>query len=115
MFYRSIIQSVFCYCVVCWYGNLSNKDKNVINRIVKSARRIGVDAKCVDELYDECVNTKMSNILVKYDHTLYNMYTRLPSGRLSSIYCRTERFKKSFVPTSVRKFNKSVIEKFNIK
>ena len=115
LFYKSVIQSVFCYCMVCWFVNLSDKDKKIINKVVKCARRMGVDASSAVELCNDLYHKKIISILDYPDHPLYHMYKYLPSSRLDSIYCRTERFKKSFVPTSIRKFNNSVVEKLNIK
>ena len=43
-FYKSTIESVLCFSITVWYGNLSQKDKHRLNRIVKlSFKIIGLD------------------------------------------------------------------------
>ena len=117
LFYNSVVQSVISYCIVCWFGNLFQKDKKSINRIVKCATRLGCDVVPYDNVYEKAIVEKVKNILNDNDHSLFQFYKFLSTStsRLSSIFCRTERFRKSFVPTSIRKFNKSVVEIHNIR
>ena len=114
LFYKSIIQSVLSYCLVCWFGNLCKKDKHYINRIVKCANRMGVVCSSLDMIFDDSVIKKLSSIQGNISHPLHDLFSS-SSKRLKSIYCRTERYKNSFVPTAVRKFNNSVVERYHIK
>ena len=111
LFYKSVVQSVLAFCIVCWFGNLSEKDKKLVNRLAKSARRLGCkDVVNFEELYEATVNKKRSTILKDESHPLFMYYRFLPSNiRLSSIYCRTSRYKDSFVPSSIRLFNGSTL------
>ena len=117
LFYNSVVQSVISYCIVCWFGNLFQKDKKTINRIVKCANRLGCEVVSYNDVYEKAMVQKVENILNDKDHSLFQFYKFLLSSpnRLSSIFCRTERFRKSFVPTSIRKFNKSVVEVHSIR
>lgn len=115
LFYKSIIQSVLSYCLVCWFGNTCRKDRNLINRIMKSASRMGVMCSFLDMIYDDLVSSKLLKIQDNSLHPLYDCFVSSSSARLRSIFCRTERYKNSFVPTAIRKFNNSVVERFNIK
>ena len=109
LFYKSVVQSVINFCIICWFGGLTKKDKMLIDRIVRRARKIGCTDVCdAEELFSNNVIKKIQAILEVEDHPLYRYYHLLPSGnRLTSLYCRTNRFKNTFVPTSIRKYNKS--------
>lgn len=115
LFYKSIVQSVLCYCLVCWFGNICKRDRRILNRIVKFATRIGVDCSSIDTIYNDAVTSKLLNILENNVHPLHDSFITSSSDRLKSVYCRTERFKNTYVPTAVRKFNRSVVERFDIK
>ena len=44
------------YCIICWGGSLSGKDKELLNRVVRSASNIiGMTLPTVDELDESCV------------------------------------------------------------
>ena len=40
LFYRSFIESVISFSIICWYGNLGVKQKNALNGIVRGAGKI---------------------------------------------------------------------------
>ena len=109
LFYRSVVQSVVAFCIVCWFGNLSEKDKKLVNRLAKSARRLGCkDVVDFEEIYQLTAGKKLDSILKDESHPLYKYFRFLPSkARLSSIYCRTSRYKQSFVPSAIRLYNGS--------
>ena len=53
LFYKSTVQSVLCYCLICWGGSLSVKNRVLLDRIVRSASKIiGTTLPTVDELYE---------------------------------------------------------------
>ena len=67
----SSINLVMCYCLICWSGSLSVKDRVQLNRIVWSASKIiGMMLPMVDELYESCV-IKMTDILKDTSHPLH--------------------------------------------
>ena len=108
MFYRSVVESVLCFCILCWYGNSLAADRKKLLRIIKSARRLGCDVRTLEELYDDLVRKKVEQTIDDKEHPLNAYFMYLPSGvRLSSIYCRTTRYKKSFVPAAIRAVNNS--------
>ena len=52
LLYKSTVQSVLCYCLICWGGSLSVKNRVLLDRIVRSASKpIGTTLPTVDELY----------------------------------------------------------------
>ena len=40
LFYKSYIESVLSFSIICWYGNLNVKDKAVLAKIVKVSGKI---------------------------------------------------------------------------
>ena len=54
LFYKSTVQSVvLCYCVICWGGSLSVKNRVLLDRVVWSASKtIGTTLPTVNELYE---------------------------------------------------------------
>ena len=81
LFYKSVIQSVVNFCIICWFGNLTVHDKKKLNRIVKSAKRLGCsDVVAFEQLYEMSLVKKADNILEDEDHPLYHYYRFLPLG-----------------------------------
>ena len=53
LFYKSTVQSVLCYCLICWGGSLSVKNRVLLDRVVRSvSKTIGSTLPTVDELYE---------------------------------------------------------------
>ena len=85
------------------YGGSSSAATGKLKRIVTSARRLGCTAPSLEELYHDLVDKKCKHIQSDPSHPLSSHFEELPSeGRLRTIYCLTERFRKSFVPSAVR-------------
>ena len=52
LFYHSIVQSVWSYCLVCWGGNTTKADRQRIDQIVRKASKIiEVEQPKVDSVY----------------------------------------------------------------
>ena len=107
LFYKSVIESVICFCVVVYYGNSRVIDNNKVAKITKQASRIiGSPCKSPEELFESCSRRMVTSIMSDSTHPLHHNYTMLRSGRrLMSLKCRTTRFLSSFVPRSIRYFN----------
>ncbi len=109
LFYKSVLETVMSFCIVCWYSGCTQVEKRKLNRIISSAKRLGCKTYSLQDLYNSAITKILVHILRDSTHTLFNYFHLLPSGfRLMSIYCRTNRYKLSFVPTAIRSFNKSV-------
>ncbi len=110
LFYRSVVESVLSFCIVCWFSGCTQVEKRKLNRIITSAKRLGCNTYCLQDLYNSAITKNLVHILRDSTHPLFNYFHLLPSGtRLMSLYCRTNRYKLSFVPTAIRSFNKSVL------
>ena len=89
-----------------WYEGSSSAAMGKVKRIVTSARRLGCTAPSLVELYHDLMEKKCKHIQSDPYHPLSSNFEELPSeSKLRTIYCRTERFRKSFVPSAVRHLN----------
>ncbi len=104
MFYSSFIESIISFSIICWYGNLANKDKNSLSRIVRVAPKVaGGKFSSLDEIFNTQVLKKAKSIRMDDTHPLNQEYKLLPSGAQHSVPPATEnRYKFSFVPFSIR-------------
>ena len=109
MFYRSVIESVLVSGIAAWGGGVTVQDKRIINRVRKCAERIiGVKVPNWESIYESRVCQMTNKILRDNRHPLHRYFQYLPSGRrLRHTKARTNRFKASFVPNSIRLHNRS--------
>ena len=107
MFYCAFIESVISFCIICWYGNLSVKDKNSLGRIVcVSSKVAGVKLSSLDDIFNTQVLRSAKSIRKDGSHPLNQEYKLLPSGlRLAVPTATKNRHKFSFVPLSIRALN----------
>ena len=101
------IYTVLCYCLICWGGSLSVKNRVLLDRVVRSASKtIGSTLPTVDELYETYMMKKTRDILKDTSHPLHEFYYVAQSGcRYISERTRTNRYRNTFLPTSVRLLN----------
>lgn len=107
LFYRSFIESVFMFCIVAWYGNLTLANKNRLGSLIKVASKISWRSQAqLTDLYNRYVLRKASSLLECQDHPLHTEFELLPSGhRLRVPVMRTKRYKVSFIPTAIKLLN----------
>ena len=106
MFYKSTLESILNFSVTTWYKKLTLSDKNKLNKIVKKAKKLGATVTFTDNLYKEAALKQVRKIMQDQTHPLNNCYMFLRSGRrLALPLMKTERYKKTFVPSSIVIFN----------
>lgn len=107
IFYSAIIQSVLSFNITCWYGNCNIELKNKHCKIMKNCGKLGVENIIpLVEIYKKAVVRRCE--VVRHDpiHPLNQYYQMLPLGRrLRSLYCRTSRYSRSFVPSNIKMLN----------
>ena len=113
VFYTSTIVSVWRYCLVCWGGNVSKREKRRIDSIVRKAERvIGASQPSVDSVYLDLVGGKLEMVWSDTSHPLYGQLRSqlIPrgSGRLGLPYAGTNRHPASFIPKAIKMFNDNV-------
>jgi len=109
MFYHTIIESALFYAVVCWGSCTSDKNCRRLDKLVKKASSVvGRILDPLNAVVEQWMRRKLYSVLENNKHPLHSNLAGQRSScseRLISLHCRTERFRRSFVPTAIRLFN----------
>lgn len=111
IFYSAVFASVVRYGMAVWYGSLTVQSKTKLHRMVTTALKLveKSDSQPLQLLYEEVVVRQASKISADPSHILFSEYDLLPSGRrYRASKCKYNRFKLSFVPTSISLLNKQI-------
>ena len=98
--YNSLVKSVLLFGMNVWYGSLSVKERSKIARIHKQAGKVSGTSDSLYNMYTENVVRKAMSISKNPTHPLNHRYTLLPSGKRFLVQTRTNRYKKTFIPSS---------------
>ena len=102
LFYTSVIESILTFCIIGWGGNVTIKNKTVINRSIKRASKLTRSTFSDFDILLFSSTSKKINKIENTDHPLASKIKRsVRSGRPLFITARTERYKKSFLPYAV--------------
>ena len=106
-FYCTVIESVLTFSITVWYGNITNEEKDKLNRIVKMAEKIvGCALTPLQSIYETRMRGRSEKIIKDSTHPANHIFEQLPSGRrYRSLTCRTNRFTNSFYPRAIRLVN----------
>ena len=111
VFHGSFVKGVMTFGLVCWWGNLSVKNREKLNRIHTISFKI---ARCctpntsLEQLYKLRTLQMATKILPDRAHFLHDHYDLLPSGRRYRMpTVKTQRALKSFIPSSIKYLNQS--------
>ena len=108
MFYRAAIESIIRYAITTWFGNLSIKLKSQLRSLINRAGKImgSPPPSSLQEIYDETARRQGLKISRDPKHVLHTEFELMPSGRRFRMpNCKLNRFKFSFVPSSIKLLN----------
>ena len=107
-FYRTAIESILTFSITVWYSSACQKDKDQLERIVRTASNIiGSDMKPIASIHSLRSDRKVMAIVQDTSHPANHLFQPLPSGhRYRAMRARTSRFQNSFHPQAVRSFSK---------
>ena len=107
-FYRAATESILTFSITVWYSSACQKDKDQLERIVRTASKIiGSDMKPIASLHSLRSDRKVMAIAQDTSHPANHLFQSLPSGRrYRALRDRTSRFQNSFYPQAVRSFIK---------
>ncbi len=107
MFYSAYIESLICFSIICWFGNLCTRDKNSLGKIVIVASKVtGIQLDSLGQIFNRQVLLKALSICSDDTHPLNPEYIPLPSGRRLCVpHATKNRYKYSFVRLSIRALN----------
>ena len=98
LFYKSIIESVISFSLVCWGGNIRTNNKQKLDSVIRKACKI-CKASFPDFDYLLALNCQRKILSIKSDisHPLFGRirYSER-SNRPIPIRCKRERYKNSF-------------------
>ena len=86
---------------------MNENDKKALNIITKQAAKITQsELTYIDYLYCNIVAKKVKCIMANGCHALHDYYAYMRTGtRLRALSCRTQWYRKSFVPNSIHVTN----------
>ena len=90
MIYRSLVESILTFDTVTFYGHLTVKEKNRLNKIVIATKLINLKQKSRNDLYQQAISEKSRSIINDPNHPLHSCYEIMPSGKRR----RTPAFKR---------------------
>ena len=104
LFYLSTIESILTFCITCWGGNVKCQDKLKFDRLIRKAGKIvRTNFPPLDSLYIICCSRKIDQIISDPLHPLAPQIKFSPrSNRPILFHCKTERYRRSFLPSSVK-------------
>lgn len=111
LFYNAVVSSVLVYAIACWYKGCTDKEKKDVGRFRRKVCKIICPDyhSSVDDpssIHEKKCLSLVSRIINDQSHPLSCYFNMLPHGkRLCMIYCRTERFHNTFIPTAIKLFN----------
>ncbi len=107
LFYQAVIESIIRYGIPVWFGNLTIQVKSKLARLLKIAMKtIGrKEYLSLESLHEQSVLREAHQILANPLHVLHTEYELLPSGRRYRFPMCRYRFKKYFIPMSVKMLN----------
>ena len=113
VFHDSFVESVMMSSLVCWWGNLSVKNREKIYRIYTISCKIAMIRKPnthLEQLYKSRILQMATKILSEWQpksyHFLHDCYELLSSGRRYRMpTVKTQRALNSFIPSSIKYLN----------
>ena len=108
MFYNATIPSVLMYAACSFYGSITVQLRSELERPHRMCQRIVPSSTIVDndQVYKNRMKSLSEKIMKDTTHPLCDEFQILPSGRRLRVpYTRTERYRKTFVPLSIKYMN----------
>ena len=110
LFYTYIERgSTLTFGLACWGGNLLKQDRDTFNRIIKTASlAIRKEQEDIAAIHEHKTLSKINKILNDKTYPFYPIYIQQGierSGRFRLPRIRTNRYMKSFFPTSIKFYN----------
>ena len=117
IFYVSVVESIWRYCIICWGGNIAQGDKERVERVIKEAGKIiGAPRRDFETVYIYLITRKFADVMEDTEHPLHHRLSKqvnTRSGRMRLPSVKTNRYRLSFVPQAIKihnlNYNRSII------
>ena len=113
LFYNSVISSVLVYAISSWFNACNVKLQNNVTKFSRKLYKMS-DSNCHHLIENpstvcniRCLNL-ISKILNDSNHPLNEFVVILPHGRIDMPFCKTARFKTTFLPYAIKLTNSNV-------
>lgn len=111
VYFNSMVMSVLTYVICAWFKGCSSDLLREVARVEKrSFKLIKKEYHKLlqhhETIFHSCAILTTEKILTDPLHPLHDRFNYLPNGkRLSSLYCRTNRYQNTSVPSLIKVFN----------
>ncbi|KAI5611074.1 gastrula zinc finger protein XlCGF28.1-like [Silurus asotus] len=103
MFYIGTTECILSSCITACFGNCTGSDRKTLQRIVRTAEKIGVSLPSIMDIYTTRCVSKAHSIVDNHTHPSHILFTLLLSGKwFRSIWAITTRLCNSFFPQAIR-------------
>ena len=115
LYYNSMVCNVLNYVIGSWYNSCGTTLLQKLERIEKRAIKLTQkqDHQILltpASVYNRSATASTKKIMADPLHPLHSYFKWLPSGvRLSTLHCKTNRYKDTPVPSFIRLFNKNAV------
>ena len=109
LFYNAVVSTVLSYAMSCWYAGCTNEMKKDVRRFHKKICKLcpTESIPSFDDIFSSKCSALCTKIMKDSDHPLHQYFKVLKHhDLLNVIYCRTNRFKNTFVPAAIAIYNK---------
>merc|ERR1712035_214296 len=105
IFYKSVVESAISFAAICWGSGIRTRDLNRINKLIKKAGSVlGVALEPLELIIQRRMLQKLIKIMEDSSHPLHNTVKKQKSvfsERLVQVRCKTERYRRSFLPSAI--------------
>ena len=106
LFYKTMLESIMCFALTCWGGNLNSLALDKFNRVIKKCSSLCNPASPFPSIQvTHCCQCqkKINAILKDKSHPFCNLISfSTRSGKPLTFHCCRERYRNSFLPFSIK-------------
>lgn len=112
LYFNSVVMSVISYAVTCWFRGSCSYLKKDLNRFVRRLYKLTpVELHNLivplNTIFENKCRSLVEKIMSDDSHPLFQYlnFFNHHNKKLRMMYCRTNRFKNSFIPSAISVFN----------
>ena len=111
IFYKSVVESAISFAAICWGSSIRTRDLKRINKLIRKAGSVlGVTLEPLELIVQKRMLHKLMKMMEDSSHPLHDTVIKQQSvfsERLLQVRCKTERYKRSFLPAAISLHNKT--------
>ena len=111
IFYKSVVESAISFAAICWGSSIRTRDLKRINKLIRKAGSVlGGTLETLEMIVQKRMLHKLMEMMEDSSHPLHNTLIKQQSvfsERLLQVRCKTERYRRSFLPAAISLHNKA--------